>query len=64
MLQDNFDGYWLVIKYRIIIVMFTIDENRVSDAKMATHAGHGHWEELTSGTLDHLRTITNVTYIT
>ncbi len=31
MLQDNFDGYWLVIKYRIIIVMFTIDENRVSD---------------------------------
>ncbi len=31
MLQDNFDGYWLVIKYRIIIVMFTIDENRVSE---------------------------------
>ncbi len=31
MLQDNFDGYWLVIKYRIIIVTFTIDENRVSD---------------------------------
>ncbi len=27
--QDNFYGYWLVIKYRIIIVMFTIDENRV-----------------------------------
>ncbi len=32
MLQDNFDGYWLEIKYRIIIVMFTIDENRVSEA--------------------------------
>ncbi len=31
MLQDNFDGYWLVIKYFIIIVMFTIDKNRVSD---------------------------------
>ncbi len=31
MLQDNFDGYWLVIKWRFIIVMFTIDENRVSD---------------------------------
>ncbi len=29
--QDNFNGYWLVIKYRIIIVMFTIDENRVSE---------------------------------
>ncbi len=31
MLQDNFDGYWKVIKYRAIILMFTIDKNRVSD---------------------------------
>jgi hypothetical protein len=38
MLQDNFDGYWLVIKYRIIIVMFTIDKNWVSDAFSAPEA--------------------------
>jgi hypothetical protein len=29
--------------------------------KMATHVGHGHQQELTRGTLDHLRTITDVT---
>ena len=31
MLQDNFDGYLIVIKYHVIIVLFKIFENRVSD---------------------------------
>ncbi len=35
MLQDNFDGYWIVIKYRAIILMFTIDKNRVSDVALS-----------------------------
>ncbi len=45
MLQDNFDGYWIVIKYRAIILMFRIDENRVSDGASTSIVEASYWSE-------------------